>query len=365
MTSRSIDERHSGPMNLTKRRGAAVAAAGTSMALALGVLATTSASADNDRTYAVTVSDASVTIGDRIDVTVAASSVHDLYAYSVDLGFDPALLAYVGDSATTKISGATYEKASAGSVEVTHTKLGSSPAASGEDVTLVTATFTAIGNGAATITAHDLTSVTTEAVSTSTPTVGASVVSIAKIGAPVVSTPPSITGTPRVGSVLTVDPGTWNIAGLQFAYQWTAGGVAISGATQANYRAAASDAGAPVSVQVVASKTGYEDGMSSATSGSIAKASTKTSLTVDDRSIKPGRKLVATIKVTAPGVVPTGTLTFTYRGKTVRQRVTLVGGKATVTFRPSVRGRHTLRATFVPSKGFTGSTDTVSIRIKK
>lgn len=352
-------------MNFTKRQAAAVAGTGTALALALGALIATGASAADDPAYSVTVSDASVTIGDTITVTVAADSVGDLYAYSLELGFDPTLLEYVGKSAATPISGATYEKASAGSVEVTHTKLGSSPAASGEDVTLITATFTAIGNGPAKITASDLTSVSTDAASSSAETIGSAGVEIAKLGAAVATKAPSISGTARVGSVLTADPGTWNVAGLQFSYQWLAGGVPVAGATQATYRVPASSAGAPVSVRVVASKPGYEDAAAVVASATIAKASTKTSLSVKDRSIKRGQKLRTTVKVSAPGVVPTGTLTYKYRGQTVRQRVTLVDGKAEVEFRPSVVGRHTLRVTFVPSKGFGGSAATTKIRIKK
>jgi hypothetical protein len=272
-------------MNPISRRGGAAVAAGSALALAVGLLAATGASAEPDvQAFTVSSSSPSVTVGDRITVTVAASSVDDLYAYSVDLGYDPALLQYVGKSAATDISGATYEKVSSGEVEVTHTKLGTSPAASG-DVTLVTATFTAIGSGAATVTASDLTSVTTDVESTSTTTVGSTVVGIA--AAPAAPTTP------------------------------------------------------------------------------VAKKSTKTSLTAKDRTIKRGRKLSTTVKVTASGAVPTGTLTYTYRGKTVRQKVKLARGKASVTFRPTALGRHTLRVTFVPTGAFKASSDTLRIRVRK
>lgn len=367
-TTHGNDERHSGSMNVTQRRGAAVAAGGTALALALGMLAAGGASAapePDDQAYSVTASESTVTIGDEVDVTVAAASVNDLYAYSVDLGYDPELLQYVGDSAATDISGATYEKVTAGEVEVTHTKLGTSPATSAEGVTLVTATFKAISDGPATITASDFTAVSTGVESTTTPVVGSTVVGIDKIAAPVATKAPSISGSARVGSVLTVTPGAWDVDGLRFTYQWISGGAAIPGATGASYRVAPSTEGARLTVKVVASRTGYEDGVSTATSGIVAKASTKTSLTAKDRSIKRGKKLVTTVRVTASGAVPTGTLTYKYRGKITRQHVTLVNGKATVTFRPGAVGRHTLRVTFVPSKGFKASTDTLSIRVKK
>jgi hypothetical protein len=355
-------------MSSTPQRGGAAAATGTALALMLGaVVATgaTSASAADDGPYAVTVSDATVTIGDRVEVTVAADRVDDVYAYSLKLGYDPTLLAYVGDSAGTEISGATYEKQSAGGVVVTHTKLGTSPATSGDDVTLVTATFTAIGDGPASVTASDLTSVTSGVSSTTTPVVGSAKLAIAKKAAPVASSGPSIAGRARVGSVLTADPGTWDVAGLRFAYQWSVSGAPVSRATGTTFTVPASAAGAPVTVAVTASKAGYEDATATARTSAVARASTRTKLSAKPRTLTPGRKLTTTVRVSAAGAVPTGTLTYTYRGTKVRQRVTLVDGRATVTFRPEVRGRHTLKVTFVPSKGFGSSSDSVRIRVKR
>lgn len=42
---------------------------------------------------------------------------------------------------------------------------------------------------------------------------------------------PAIAGSPRVGRTLTAVPGTWQPAGLAFAYQWFADGVPVAGAT--------------------------------------------------------------------------------------------------------------------------------------
>ncbi|KQX74830.1 MULTISPECIES: cohesin domain-containing protein [Aeromicrobium] len=352
-------------MSAITQRGAAVAAAGTALALALGALAATGAAADDEQPYAVTVSDATVTIGDRVEVAVAADRIEDVYAYSMELGYDPALLAYVGDSAGTEISGATYERQTPGEVVVTHTKLGTSPATTGDDVTLVTATFTAIADGTATVTASDLTSVTSSASSTTTPVVGSARLAIARKAAPVATSAPSISGTARVGSVLAGDPGRWDVDGLQFAYQWSVAGVPVAGATGPTFRVPASAAGDSVTLGVTASRTGYETGTATASSAVVARASTRTSLSASPRTLKPGRKLTTKVRVSAPGVVPTGTLTYTYRGRTVRQRVALVDGRATITFRPEVGGRHTLAVRFVPSKGFGASTDSVRIRVRR
>ncbi|MDY0912829.1 hypothetical protein [Rathayibacter festucae] len=68
---------------------------------------------------------------------------------------------------------------------------------------------------------------------------------------------PTITGTTKVGSTLTANPGTWD-SGTTLTYQWKKNnGVYISGATAKTYVLKASDAGATVTVSVTATKTGY------------------------------------------------------------------------------------------------------------
>lgn len=68
---------------------------------------------------------------------------------------------------------------------------------------------------------------------------------------------PRITGTARVGRLLTLNRGSWSPAPVAFRYQWYRSGRAISGATGATYRIPASAAGATLSVRVTASKAGY------------------------------------------------------------------------------------------------------------
>lgn len=326
------------------------------------IVAAPSVASAAETSFQVTVSDPAVTIGDTVTIAVAADDADDLYAYSLALGYDPELLTYVGGSAETAISGVTHEDVAAGEVEVTHTKLGTSPATSG-DVTLITATFEAIADGTATVTAGDLTTVTAAAVSTSVPTVGSAATVIGKKAGPVPTTVPSIKGTARVGYVLTVDPGEWEPADVDFAYQWLSGGIPIAGAEATTFRARPVDVGRKLTAVITATRAGYESRTVAVTSPTIAKAITKTSLTGSPARLKSGRTMTATVKVTAPGTIPTGTLTFRYRGKTVRSGITLVGGKATVRFRPTVKGSHRLYVTYVPSAAFTSSRDSILVRV--
>ncbi|GAA2239489.1 hypothetical protein GCM10010401_09950 [Rarobacter faecitabidus] len=81
------------------------------------------------------------------------------------------------------------------------------------------------------------------------------------------SSPPVITGLPRVGQTLTATPGQWTgAATFGFAYQWLRGGQAIGGATGSSYTVAAGDEGKAFSVRVTATR-GTKSG--TATSASV------------------------------------------------------------------------------------------------
>ncbi|WP_157497473.1 MSCRAMM family protein [Leifsonia sp. Leaf264] len=71
---------------------------------------------------------------------------------------------------------------------------------------------------------------------------------------------PTITGTTRVGRVLTVHAGTWKPAPVGLSYTWRRNGVAIAGATgtaTTTYTLVKADVGATITCTVVSTKTGY------------------------------------------------------------------------------------------------------------
>jgi len=75
---------------------------------------------------------------------------------------------------------------------------------------------------------------------------------------PLVNTsPPVITGVPRVGSVLTASPGVWNPGDASVRFQWRSNGVKIAGATAASYLVPVEQEGKQLTVRVTASKLGY------------------------------------------------------------------------------------------------------------
>jgi hypothetical protein len=84
------------------------------------------------------------------------------------------------------------------------------------------------------------------------------VTAVAAAAPPANTSPPSITGTPRVGETLTAQNGTWTNAPTAFQYQWQrcggAGGgcVNVAGAVEKTYLLSASDAARTMRVRVLA-----------------------------------------------------------------------------------------------------------------
>ncbi|MFD7073637.1 M4 family metallopeptidase [Nocardioides sp. NPDC059952] len=68
---------------------------------------------------------------------------------------------------------------------------------------------------------------------------------------------PSISGTRRVGYLLTTVRGEWKPAGVTYSYQWLRNGRAISGATGKTYRLRSIDRGDRIRVRVTGRKAGY------------------------------------------------------------------------------------------------------------
>ncbi|MFH8838703.1 hypothetical protein [Streptomyces sp. NPDC017868] len=79
---------------------------------------------------------------------------------------------------------------------------------------------------------------------------------------------PGITGTVAVGAKVTASPGPWSPVPDGYAYQWSANGTAISGATASTYTIPAALQGQQLTVAVTARKVGYPN--ATATSRPVA-----------------------------------------------------------------------------------------------
>lgn len=112
------------------------------------------------------------------------------------------------------------------------------------------------------------------------------------------TTPPTVTGTPRVGAPLSATPGGWTGGANWFGYQWLANGVDIPGAIQTTYTPTAADLGATISVRVTAKRTGYTTGVAvSAPSGAVAKGA----FAVVSPTVVAGTPVVEEVLTATPG----------------------------------------------------------------
>jgi len=68
---------------------------------------------------------------------------------------------------------------------------------------------------------------------------------------------PTVSGTPKVGAVLSASAGGWTPAGATYAYQWRAGGVPIPAATAAKFTVKLAQQGKRITVRTTATKIGY------------------------------------------------------------------------------------------------------------
>ena len=82
------------------------------------------------------------------------------------------------------------------------------------------------------------------------------------IDTPAADTPVSISGSGQVGTVLTVHPPTWNLAGVQTTYQWLQNNVVIPGATGEAYEVPAAYEGRSITARATGTKPGYKTGTS-------------------------------------------------------------------------------------------------------
>lgn len=119
----------------------------------------------------------------------------------------------------------------------------------------------------------------------------------------------SISGVYAAGQKLTADPGSWDLTGLTFRYQWLRDGAPISGATAKTYTLTAADVGGHISLSVTATRAGFES-TTVGTDGSDVIPAIALKATV-----APTASVVGTDFVATPGIwTPAGaTITFEWR----------------------------------------------------
>mgnify|MGYP002079102753 CR=1 FL=1 len=180
------------------------------------------------------------------------------------------------------------------------------------------------------------------------------------------STPaPTITGTAKVGKTLKAKVTAWKPAKVTMTYQWLRDGKAISKATTSSYKLTKADAGKKISVKVTGTKSGYPSVSKTSKKVTIAKVKATAKIT-SLASVKKGTQATAKVTVTAAIAKPTGTVTVTVNGKTVKKTVK-AGDKGKVSIKlPKIAkaGGYKVTVKFAPS-GDTKKSTTTSSTVSK
>jgi hypothetical protein len=133
------------------------------------------------------------------------------------------------------------------------------------------------------------------------------------------SNDPAISGTAKVGSVLTASLGAWGPAPVTLSYQWKRAGVNIPGATSTTYTLTGADAGKNITVDVHGNKEGYQTGtVTSVATAPVAMGTLTTAPVTVTGATKVGSTLAATTGAWGPAPV-----TLTYQWK--RAGVNIIG----------------------------------------
>lgn len=174
------------------------------------------------------------------------------------------------------------------------------------------------------------------------------------------SVAPKVTGTLVVGKTLTVSAGQWEPSNVALTYQWQRNGTAIAGATKSSYKLVGADAGKRLAVKVTASATGATAVVTVATTTGVAKATSKTTVSLK----KAGKqKYRVTVKVTAPGPSVAGKVTIKVGGKKVKTVTVKNSGQVTFTLKLK-KGKRAVSAVFAGSASTLGSHAQKTVRVK-
>ncbi len=169
-------------------------------------------------------------------------------------------------------------------------------------------------------------------------------------GTPINTSPPTITGTAQVGMKLTANPGTWDVRGLHFAYQWQADGVDIPGATSKRYRVASTDQGKQLTVVVTATKRDLPPGTAVSAAVTVPYKSS-TALSLSRFLGFSWQTTTAKVTVTSGAEsAPTGSVAINVNGSTVTTIVLTAADNGTVTYTlpKSGSGLYRVQAVFTP-----------------
>ncbi len=178
---------------------------------------------------------------------------------------------------------------------------------------------------------------------------------------------PRVTGTGRVGRLLTADPGQWT-GGVEgsgaptFTYQWLRAGRAIAGAVAQSYQVEEADAGTDLAVLVTATRPAYRAGRFTTAPVHVAKLASKLSASLAKMTVSRGKAVTMTLVLKVPGLrSPTGAVKILDGSKVLQKSSFAKGrhGRVVVRLTKLTPGVHRLKAVYAGSSTVAGATSKV------
>ncbi|MBA8813137.1 hypothetical protein [Frigoribacterium faeni] len=168
---------------------------------------------------------------------------------------------------------------------------------------------------------------------------------------------PTLSGWVRVGSTLTVTPGTWAPAPVALTYQWSVDGLVVAGATGRTFTLPASAAGKKVTAAVTGTKDGFSTTrMVSAPTAPVNRALTSTPVPKISGTVRVWSTLTATPGTWSPGPVGlsyqwnlNGVAVSGATGRTFILPKAAAGKKVTVSVTGTKAGYATVKTTSTPT----------------
>jgi hypothetical protein len=172
---------------------------------------------------------------------------------------------------------------------------------------------------------------------------------------PVVDERPEVTGSPRVGEVLSVDAGTWTPEDVALSYRWLRNGEQIRGAVDRHYRLGETDIGATLTAEVTAREPGNVNPGVARTDGITVPVGSIVEATMNRYSGTDDEQFAVTVRVrTEEGAPAPGTVTVSVGG--TEYVGTLAEGEVTFELPAQVPGIHVVVVEYAGTEGVDGST---------
>jgi hypothetical protein len=178
--------------------------------------------------------------------------------------------------------------------------------------------------------------------------------------------PPTLSGTPVLGSTLRVDPGSYEPSSAVLAYVWLRDDKVIPRASGREYVVRPADVGTRLSVRITARHPGLKP--LERRRWASRRTSGPSSVTVSARVLE-GRRLRVSVRVDSPrGVRPVASGQVVVRLGERRAVVRLADGHGVATFgatRPLPRGRYRVRARYHGDRFHAASRASTRVRVRR